>query len=79
MKHKVATQYKDLIKLESPNQTVIIDSNSKERFQNEVNQKEMLQLKKHFTKYKECQGRSHLIQCQARPSSKLCVFILCVV
>ena len=29
--------------------------------QNEVNQKELPQLKKYFTKNKECQGRRHLI------------------
>ena len=60
-------------------EAVIIDRNSKEHPQNEVNQKELPQLKKHFTKSKECQGRSHLIYCQARPSSKLCMFILCVI
>ena len=57
----------------------MIDRNSEEHPQNEVNQKELPQLKKHFTKSKECQGRSHLIYCQARPSSKLCMFILCVI
>ena len=34
--------------------------NSKEHPQNEVNQKELPQLKKHFTKIKKCQGRNHL-------------------
>ena len=72
--------------MESPNQTlpqlaeaVIINRNSKEHPQNEVNQKELPQLKKHFAKNKEFQGRSNLIYCQARPSSKLCMFILCVI
>ena len=55
----------------------MIDSNSKEHRQNEVNQKRLHQLKKHFTKSKECQGRSHSIYCQARSSPKLCMFILC--
>ena len=58
---------------------VIIETNSKEHLQNEVDQKELPQLKKHFTKSKECEGRSHLIYCQARPSSKLCMFMFCVV
>ena len=46
---------------------IIIDKNSKEHPQNEV------KLKKYFTKKKECQGRRHLIYCQARPSSKICI------
>ena len=50
--------------------------NSKEHPQNEVNQKELPQLKKHFTKNNECQGRSYLIYCQARSSSKLRVYIV---
>ena len=53
--------------------------NSKEHPQNEINQKELSQVKKHSTKNKECQGRSHLNYCQAGPSSKLCMFILCVI
>ena len=44
-------------------EAVITHRNSKEHPQNEVNQKELPQLKKHFTKSKECQGRSHLISC----------------
>ena len=60
-------------------EAVIIDRNSREYPQNEVNQKELPQLKKHFTKSKEYQGRSHLIYCQTRPSSKLCMFILGVI
>ena len=60
-------------------ETVIIDRNSKQHLQNEVNQKELLQLRKHFRKNKEYQGRSHLICCQARPSSKLYMFVLCVI
>ena len=52
--------------------------NSKEHPQNEVNQKELPQLKKHFTKSKVCQGRSRLIYCQARPSSKLCSYVYIV-
>ena len=46
-------------------EAVIFDRNSKEHPQNEVNQKELPHLKKHFTKSKEFQGRSHLIYCQA--------------
>ena len=42
-------------------ETAIIDKNSKEHPQNEINQKELPQLMKHFTKNKECQGRSHLL------------------
>ena len=57
----------------------MIDRNSEEHPQNEVNQKELPQVKKHFTKNKECQGEGHLIYCQARPSSKLCMFIVCVI
>ena len=57
----------------------MIDRNSEEDPQNEVNQKELPQVKKHFTKNKECQGGGHLIYCQARPSSKLCMFIVCVI
>ena len=53
--------------------------NSKEHLQNEVNQKELPQSKKHFIKSKESQGRSHLIYRKGRPSSKLCMFILCVI
>ena len=60
-------------------EAVIIDMNSKDHPRNEFNQKELPQLKKRITKSKECQGRSHLIFCQARPSSKLCLFILCVI
>ena len=30
-------------------------------------------------KNKECQGASYLIYYQARPSSKFCMFILCVI
>ena len=56
-----------------------MDRNSKSHPQNEVNQKELPQLKKNFTKTKEYQGRSHLIYYQAGPSSKLCMFILCVI
>ena len=52
---------------------------SKEHPQNEINQNELPQVKKHFTKNKEYQGRSHLIYCQAGPLSKLCMFILCVI
>ena len=52
-------------------EAVIIDRNSKEHTQNEVNQKEH--------ENKEYHGRSHLIYSQARPSSKLCMFILCVI
>ena len=55
-----------------------MDRNFKEHPQNEVNQKELSQLKKHFTKSKECQGRSYLTYCQARSSSKLCMFLLCI-
>ena len=51
----------------------MIDRNSEEHPQNEVNQKELPQVKK------ECQGGGHLIYCQARPSSKLCMFIVCVI
>ena len=43
-------------------EAVIIDRNSKEHPQNEINQKVLSQLKK------------HLINCQTRPSSKLCMF-----
>ena len=57
----------------------MIDRNSEEHPQNEVNQKELPQVKKHFTKNKECQGGGHLIYFQARPSSKLCMFIVCVI
>ena len=53
--------------------------NSKGHAQYEVDKKELPKLKKHFTKNKECQGRSHLIYCQARSSSKLCMFVLCVI
>ena len=60
-------------------EAVIIDRNSKDHPQNEGNQKELSQLKKHFTKSKECQGRGHLIYYQASPSSKLCMFTLCVI
>ena len=60
-------------------EAVIIDRNSKEHPQNDVNQKELSQLKKHFAKSKECQGRIHLIYCQARPSCKLYMFILCII
>ena len=60
-------------------EVVIIDRKSREHPQNEVNQKELPKLKKSFTKNKKFQGRSHLIYCQVRPSSKLCMFILCVV
>ena len=47
--------------------------------QNEVNEKELPELKKHLTKNEERQGRSNLIYCQTRPSSKLYMFILCVI
>ena len=60
-------------------EAVITGRNSKENPQNEVNQKELPQLKKHFTKNKECHSRSHLIYCQTRSSSKLCIFILRVI
>ena len=60
-------------------EAVITDSNSKEHQQNEFNQKELPQLKKYSTKNKECQDRGHLIYCQARPTSKLRMFILCVI
>ena len=58
---------------------VIIDRDFKRTSQNEVNQKELPQLKKNFTKNKECQSRCHLIYCQVRPSAKLFMFILCVI
>ena len=57
-------------------EAVIIDRNSKECPQNEVNQKKLPQLKKHFTKSKDCQGRSRLIYCQARTSSNLIMFYI---
>ena len=57
-------------------EAVMIDRNSKEHSQSEVNQNELPQLKKHSIKNKKCQGRSHIIYCQARPSSKSCTFIL---
>ena len=82
-------QYEEVIKLESSNQTLFpnqqkteavkTDRNSEEHPQNEVNQKELPKLNKHFTKSKECQGKSHLIYCQARPSSKLSMLTLCVI
>ena len=59
-------------------EAVIIDRNSKEHPQNEANQKELPKLKKHFTKNKECQGRIHLICCQAKPSSQLCIYVYIV-
>ena len=40
-------------------EAVIIDKNSKEYPQKEVNQKELPQLKKSFRKSKESQGRGH--------------------
>ena len=57
----------------------VMDRNSTEHTQNEVNQKEQPQLKKHITKITECEGRSHLSNCQARPLSKLRMLILCVI
>ena len=54
----------------------MIDRDSKEHLQNKVNQIELPQLNKYFTKNKECQGRIHLIYCEARPSSKLSVYIV---
>ena len=54
----------------------MIDRDSKEHPQNKVNQIELPQLKKYFTKSKECQGRIHLIYCETRPLSKLSVYIV---
>ena len=60
-------------------EAVIIDRNSKEPPQNKVNQKEPPPLKETFHENKECKGRCHLIHCQARPSCKLCMFLLWVI
>ena len=38
-----------------------------------------LNIKEWKPKTKDCQGRSHLIHSQERPSSKLYMFILCVI
>ena len=78
MKNKVITQLSlvlrsNQVEISKPNtvsqlaEAVIIDRNSREHCQNEV------KLKKRFTKNKECQDKSHLIYCGARPSSKLCI------
>ena len=72
-------------------ETIMIDRHSKEHTQNKVDQKQLLQLKKHCrsltkseTKLRikstceECQSRSNLIYSQARTSSNFCIFMLCV-
>ena len=56
-------------------EAVIFDRNPKEHPQKEVNQKELPHLKKHFTKRKEFQGRSHLIYCQANTKSLENIFL----
>ena len=60
-------------------EAVIIVRNSKEHPQNKVNQNELPQLKKRFTKNEECQDRGDLIYSQTRPSSEFCMFILCAI
>ena len=66
MQNKVATQISlvwrsNQVRISKSNfipqlaEAVIIDRNSKEHLQNEANQKELPQLKKYFTKSKECQ------------------------
>ena len=72
-------------------ETIMIDRHSKEHAQNKVDQKQLLQLKKHCrslakseTKLRtkstcdECQSRSNLIYSQATTSSKFCILMLCV-